>query len=92
MGQISAAMYCSISEELGGLDDPEFLPQAAPLPSCETGIRAGCVQGYVETVRQSESCRPFATLDFRETFLNSVSQDCHIDRLTEDESDWLDEV
>ena len=99
VGQISAAMYCSISEELGGLDDPEFLPQP-PLPSCEAGIRAGCVQGYVESVRQSESCRPYATADFREIFLDNVSQDCHIEEeagdaqagFTEDESDWLDEV
>ena len=75
VGQISAVGYCSLSEALGGLNQPGFLTQKT-LPVCETATYAGCVSAYRDTAASIGSCRTYLAGTHEQVFSEFVSQDC----------------
>jgi hypothetical protein len=78
VGMMSAVGYCSASIELGGLSAPGFLAQAR-LPLCENSIFIGCQQGYRQGVELTEGCSAYTQGLFERVFLESQSQDCHLE-------------
>jgi hypothetical protein len=78
VGVLSAVGYCSASIEVGGLPAPGLLLQGR-LPLCENSIFIGCQQGYAQGVGMTEGCAPYTEGLYRRVFLESQSQDCHLD-------------
>ena len=78
VGVMSAVGYCSASIEIGGLNAPGFAYQGR-LPLCENSIFVGCQQGYQQGVGMTEGCGAYTEGVYRKVFLESQSQDCHVD-------------
>lgn len=77
VGQISATAYCSASVALDGLLGPGYIEQA-PLPVCESAIRAGCIQSYQSTAVSHTGCKRYTEDSFDSIFREYLSQDCHL--------------
>jgi hypothetical protein len=78
IGELSGAMYCAANIGVDGLPAPGFLAQQ-PLPLCENQIFIGCQSTYRQSVQKVEGCQAFTQGDYERTFLESISQDCHLD-------------
>ena len=78
VGIMSSVGYCSASIELGGLNAPGLITQGR-LPLCENSIFVGCQQGYSQGVQMTEGCSLYTQGVYQKVYLESQSQDCHID-------------
>ena len=78
IGAISGTMYCAANAGVGGLDAPGFLAQNL-VPMCETSIFVGCQQSFRQAAQAYDGCSAYLSGSFEQTFLESISQDCHVE-------------
>lgn len=80
IGEISGLMYCAANVGVGGLDAPGFLAQN-PVPVCETSVFVGCQTAFRQAAARYEGCLAYTRNSFERTFLESISQDCHVEEM-----------
>jgi hypothetical protein len=78
IGVLAGTMYCAANLGVGGLEAPGFLAQNS-LPVCETSVFVGCQTGYRQAAQTYEGCTAYTSGSFERTFLESISQDCHVE-------------